>query len=84
MKLLLIAAAIVAIGYWFLTNDWGADGFSATPAACIELAKERGLPHAIIEGMKRPHDELDALERTAIRSALSGIGADNACEGFLK
>ena len=84
MKLFLVAAAVIAIGYVFWTTDLGGTDTNAAPAECIELAQQRGVPEAVVEAMKRPHEELNELERTAIRAALSGLGADNACERFLK
>jgi hypothetical protein len=55
---------------------------SAAPKSCVEVAREKGIPEAVVELMERPHDDLNALERIAIRAALDKVGVGDICDKF--
>ena len=57
---------------------------SATPKTCVEVAREKGAPETVIELMERPHEDLNALERIAIRTALNKIGVGEICAKFME
>ena len=53
--------------------------FSAAPSECIEAAEEAGLPDNVIEQLRNPED-LNAIERAALRRILDQAGIDDVCE----
>ena len=55
---------------------------SAAPKSCVEVAREKGIPEAVVELMERPSDDLNALERIAIRTALDKVGVGDICDKF--
>ena len=55
---------------------------SAAPKSCVEVAREKGVPETVIELMERPHEDLNALQRIAIRTALDEIGVGDLCDKF--
>ena len=51
----------------------------AAPEQCIEAAEEAGAPEVVIDFLRRPSDDLNALERIAIREALERLGLNETC-----
>ena len=54
---------------------------SATPKSCVDLAREKGVPETIIKAIERP-EELDAIQRIAVRKALEAVGLEEACPKY--
>ena len=55
---------------------------SATPEPCIAAAEKAGAPDEVVEYLKRPSGDLNAVERIAVRKALEKFGLGDACEKF--
>lgn len=49
------------------------------PKTCVEVAEEKGAPDLVIDYLRRPVDDLNALERIAVRRALNELGLGDAC-----
>ena len=56
---------------------------STTPKSCVDLAREKGVPETIVKAIERP-EELDAMQRIAVRKALEAAGLEKACAEILK
>ena len=77
LNILFISAALTAIVLLM-----AACSTSAAPKSCVEVAREKGIPEAVVELMERPSDDLNALERIAIRTALDKVGVGDICDKF--
>ncbi len=74
---LLLAVSILALSLLACST-------SATPKSCVEVARENGVPETVVELMERPHEDLNPLERIAIRTALNKVGVGDICAKFLE
>ena len=74
-----LAIAVFAVLLFVVT----ACSTSTTPSSCVDLAREKGVPETIIKAIERP-EELDAMQRIAVRKALEAAGLREACAGVLK
>ena len=74
----LVAAGALGVGLMSVV----ACSTSAAPETCVAAAEKAGAPEAVVEHLKRPPGDLNAVERIAVRKALEQFGLDNACEKF--
>ena len=56
---------------------------STTPKSCVDLDREKGVPETIIKAIERP-EEVDAMQRIAVRKALEAAGLEDACAEILE
>ena len=77
MKFIFIKVALAVCALLML-----ACSTSAAPKSCVEVARDKGVPETVIELMERPHEDLNALERIAIRTALDKVGVGEICDKF--
>ena len=73
---------VIIIGVSILALFVLACSTSAAPKSCVEVAREKGVPETVVELMERPHEDLNALERIAIRTALDKVGVGEICDKF--
>ena len=73
---------LIIIGVSIMVSFVLACSTSAAPKSCVEVAREKGVPETVVELMERPHEDLNALERIAIRTALDKVGVGEICDKF--
>ena len=56
---------------------------SATPNACLDAARDAGVPERYLEHLENPGD-MGAMQRLALRKALEVAGVDDICESVTK